>query len=194
MIDMTTTISYQNFYEESITGQQLGALNEYYKVYSINGIFKKKEFYSNGELKELEYIKDKSENINDIFTALGTNDLGITEFEQFGNYKIEIRKSFHNGIMLVTSKYLRLNERIICEQDFDSNSIPKLETTIKNLYDYLGEEFEFKYNADGSLDYIGGSGYPFSGYNQSLDAIEVPLYFPNLLTDNPYYANANFLP
>jgi antitoxin component YwqK of YwqJK toxin-antitoxin module len=192
---MATTISYQNFYEEPITEQQLNALNEYYKVYSINGIVKKKEFYSNGELKELEYIKDQSENINDIFTALGTNDLAVTQFEQIGNYNIETCQSFHNGIVLVTEKFLRLNDRIICEQLFDSNNIPKLESTVKNLYDNSGKEiYEFYYNEGGSLDSVQGHTFHFSENGNSMKASEFLLYFSNFFADNPYYANANFMP
>ncbi len=192
---MATTISYQNFYEEAITEQQLGALNEYYKVYSINGIVKKKEFYSNGELKELEYIKDQSENINDIFTALGTNDLAITQFEQIGIYNIETCQGFHNGIKFGTEKFLRLNDRIICEQLLDSNDNPKNKETMKYMYDNTGKEiYEFFYNTNGFLDFVNGHSYHFSENGNSMEASEFLLYFPNFFADNPYYENANFLP
>lgn len=192
---MATTIYYTNINEEPITNQQLGNLNEYYKFYTIDGVLKKKELYTDGQLSELEYIKEVNENIDDIFAALGTNDLAVTQFEQIGNYNIETCQSFHNGIMLVTEKFLRLNDRIICEQLFDSNNIPKLESTVKNLYDNSGKEiYEFYYNEEGSLDSVQGHTFHFSENGNSMKASEFLLYFPNFFADNPYYANANFMP
>lgn len=195
---MATTIIFTNEYNEQISQHQLNQLSEFNKVYQVDGQTKKIEFYVDGLLDGIEFHKD-NENLNEIFSILGTNTVDVVEKETINNYLILIWTVYKEGIVRSISKELLLDNKVICEQELDANSIPLNKYTKKYIYDDTGFErgeeiFNFNYNADGSLNYICGVGYPFSEYNQSLEAIEIPLYFPNLLTENPYYANANFMP
>ena len=196
---MATTISFTNYNNEPLSNQQASALGEYVKVYEINSIIKKIEYYYDGEFESVEYFKDDTEKLNDIFTALKTNTLCITQKENINNYTIKISTSYINGIISHTEKELFLDSKMICVHELDANNQLKINDCIKYLYDDNGSEtgeeiFNFHYNQDGTLKCIHGVDYPFSEYNQSLDASEISLYFPNLLTDNPYYININFLP
>ena len=195
---MATTIIFTNEFNEQISQQQLNQLNEFNKVYQVDGVIKKIEFYVDGLLNGIEFHKD-NENLNEIFSILGTNTVDVIEKNTLNDYLILTRNAYGNGILCYIEKELLLDSKVICSQRLDANNIPKNNETRKYIYDNTGFEpgeeiFNFNYNADGSLNYICGVGYPFSEYNQSLYAMEIPLYFPNLLTDNPYYANANFMP
>jgi len=196
---MATTISFTNYNNEPLSKQQVSASDAYLKVYKINGIIKKIEYYDNGEFDGIEYFKDNSENLNDIFTNLGTNSLVVTQKENINNYLIKTSISYKNGIVSHTEKELSLNGKIICVHELNANNELKIKDCIKYLYDENGSEIgeeilNFRYNEDGSLYAISGSDYPFSEYNQSLYGNDILLYFPNLLTENPYYVNINFLP
>jgi hypothetical protein len=193
-----TTIIFTNEYNEQISQQQLSQLSEFNKVYQVDGLTKKIEFYVDGLLDGIEFHKD-NENLNEIFSILGTNTVDVVEKVTVDNYLILIWTVYKDGILRSIRKELLLDNKVICNQELDVNNVPINQYTKKYIYDDTGFErgeeiFNFNYNSDGSLDYICGVGYPFSEYNQSLDASEISLYFPDLLTENPYYANANFMP
>lgn len=193
---MATTVIYTNSYNEIIVEQQLSSLKDYNKVYKLNGVIKKIESYYNGQFDRVEYFKEDNETLNDIFTLAGTNSLLITQIELIGNYKIVNSFSYIEGVNTHIEKHLLLNNKIICIHEQQTAGQLYCE---KYLFDSdeseIGEEiFSFKYNVDGTLKNISGIGYPFSNDNQTMDADKIPLYFPNLLIDNPYYANATFLP
>lgn len=195
---MATTISFTNYNNEALSKQQVNSLSEYLKVYKVNDVVKKIDYYYNGKLEGIEYFKDDNENLNDVFTSLGTNTLTITHKEIINSHIAKISTSYNNGIISYTEKELSIDNKIICVHELDSNNELKTDDCVKYLYNDDDEEniarFIFHYNPDGTLKYIGGIDYPFSEYNQFLESGEIHLFFPNLLTDNPYYANINFLP
>lgn len=195
---MATTISYTNGWLQPVTNQQLALLREYNKIFEEDGKLKKIEYYQNSKIIGIDYYKNPNETIDDIFSILGTNTVSIIVLENSGNYKIQTESNYINGIARAKRKYLIENGKIICDQSIHDDVIQVKETR-KYLYDSEGKEvgeeiFRFDYNEDGSLNFVYGVDYPFSEYNQSLKASELDIYFPNLLIDHPYYANADFLP
>jgi hypothetical protein len=196
---MSTTIVYRNNFGESITNQQLSLVNEYQKVYLINNNPKKIEYFENNVLDEIEYYKDATESLDSIFSELGTNNLVITTVEVLNDYKIKTSINYENGVQKGFGKYLFLNSKIICVHEFNANGELDIIFSRKYIFEEIGNEigeelYSFRYNEDGTLKSMSGVGYPFSEYNQSIDASEISIYFPNLLTENPYYVNSNFLP
>ncbi|WP_417942167.1 hypothetical protein [Flavobacterium sp. RS13.1] len=196
---MSTTIYYTNNDDQFLTNQQLSFIKEFKKVTNVNNQVKKIEYYENEIINQIDYYKHSSENLLDIFNSLGSNTVNIITIENDNSYVIMIESYYIESILSNVEKKLLSDSKVICVQDYGANNIPKLDTTVKYIYDSLGskigeEIFSFRYNADGSLKNVSGIGYPFSNDNQTLDADEIPLYFPNLLIDNPYYANATFLP
>jgi hypothetical protein len=89
---------------------------------------------------------------------------------------------------------LILNGKVIYYVEYISGTTIDLGFSRKFLYLDDEEYLFFTYNESGEIDSIGGTVYPFSEYNQSLEPGELDTYFPNLLIEHPYYSNADFLP
>lgn len=196
---MSMTISFTNYNAESLSKEEAFALGDYLKVYRKNEIIKKIEYYDKGKLDGIEYFKDESENLSNVFSILGTSSVAITEEKNIDNYRIKTSTSYKDGIKTHIEKELTLNDELICVHEIDGNNRLKINDCVKYFYDTKKgkrrELLNFYYNGEGNLESIGGfEEYPFSEYNQSLYANEFSKYFPDFLLKNPYYANVDFLP
>jgi len=196
---MSTTIIYTNLDNAQISVRQLEDLGDYKKIYLADNIEKKVEIYENHILNEIQYIKAEDENINDIFSELGTNSVTIKSIEAFNDYSIKTIHYYIDGMERSMQKQLLMDNKIICNHEFGSSGNIDVTFSAKYMYDPNGFEiseeiFSFYYYTDGTLNYISGKGYPFSDHNQFLEASEIQNYFPNLFIDNPYYLNSVFLP
>jgi hypothetical protein len=196
---MSITVLYNDIDDQPVTLQQSGKLKEYKKVYLVNENIKKIEIYVDGVVDETQYIKADDEDINDIFSVLGTNSVTVIINEEYKAYMIRTFLVYANGLIMHTVKNLLSGNKIICNHEYDASGNLNHHFSEKYIYNekgfHIGEEiFSFKYNADGTLNYISGRGYPFSEHNPFLEASEITKYFPNLLINNPYYKDASFLP
>lgn len=120
--------------------------------------------------------------------------MDIITLESYNEYVIKIKTGYTDGAPLLEEKTLLLNNKPICFLDMNGEEEIDYEFSRKYLYLEDDEVLFFVYNPDGTLKEIGGSPYPFSEYNQYIGVDELAQYFPNLLTENPYYADATFLP
>ncbi|MBN2746084.1 MAG: hypothetical protein JXR34_05100 [Bacteroidales bacterium] len=206
---MATEIYYENRYNVSITEQQLVSMDVFKKITTVDGIIKKIESYKNNIITGIEYYLDDGE---DETTVLGglvilvSNSVSIIERETYLNYRIERIKVFFNSSLKFKSNLLfDSNNNLVCEEEIDiSTDQPIYNQTEKTLYDSNNEKIlGFDYNADGSIEKIWGimvedrliykdlgSVWP----EQSLSAEKIDDYFPTLLSNNPYYSDATFLP
>lgn len=194
-----TTIEFTNEFFKSVNDYQQQSLKNYNKLFKVDNILKKIEYYENNTLNSIEYYKATTENINNIFLQLNTNTLVIVEIQDINNVIVKSYSNYINGIIQSIEKRVLKNGKIICIQDYEINNVVILQSTEKYFYDNngndLGEELlSFTYNNNGSLQSVSGSDYPFSNHNQSLDADQFLIYFPTFLNDNAYYQNANLLP
>lgn len=198
-----TTIKFTNEDLEPISSEQLGMVATYYKIIFENDIKRKIEFYVDGKLEGIDFYRKESESIEDIFILLNTNTVDIIDLVKLTN-NLYIRNglTFINGINTSSQRELMRNDTLLCEQDINvKTNIPILNTTVKYMYEnntddfQIGEyELSFHYNVDGALDRVSGSRFPLSEYNQTVHFYGVEAAFPNLLAENPYYANAEFFP
>lgn len=198
-----TTIKFTNEDLEPISSEQLGMVATYYKIIFENDIKRKTEFYVDGKLDGIKFYRKESESIEDIFILLNTNTVDIIDLVKLNN-NLYIRNgmTFINGVNTFSQRELMRNETTLCEQYINvKTNIPILNTTVKYMYEnnkddfQIGEEeLSFHFNVDGTLDYVSGNRFPLSEYNQTASFYEMEVTFPNLLAENPYYANAEFFP
>lgn len=197
------TIAYTNEYGEPIAPDQLSSLSDYNKLIKEDGVLRIIECYMDNHLGGIDFYKHDGITINEIFERLNTNTVTVVELGPvIDNYAAHKRTTFKEGIINHIEMSLYLNSSVICEQAIDVNALlPILESTVKYLYDNdaikneIGDEkFNFRYNSDGSLRRMRGERPYFNEYDDSIAAAEVAIHFPNLFIENPYYADANFLP
>lgn len=167
-------ISYEKFRGEKVPALKTKKLDYYYKVFRIDGVVKKSEFYIHQVLTSIEYYLDEDENELEMVAQLTplvehfTKIVVITKRTSLGRFTIETSREYRKTIL--TSKYRCLfNEfgREICTENIDINTnLPIYEKTKKYFFDgkeyeeyyletYDGNPiFEASYHADGSLNFI----------------------------------------
>ncbi|MEO3404619.1 hypothetical protein AAFN85_12000 [Mucilaginibacter sp. CAU 1740] len=153
-------ITYTSLGQE-ITEQQAMVNDWYEKVYSLNGVVKKKELYVDYELAKIEYyleLNETEEEAKAILSGYGVG-YGILRNEQYGNYMISMRKGYVDNLLNNKSKILKdSHDHTVCVQGIDiETGTPDYKETIKYLGEYLGSNegdyCRFNYKEDGSFDY-----------------------------------------
>ena len=193
-------ISYTNKLDELITEQQIEHINKYHKIFSLNGVVKKSEEYNDKKLYEVIYHKDDGELDADILTEFNNLFLELREKESVStNYSIISVRYYKDGVLLNHGRELYdNNNNEICSQFYDlTTNEPLYEDTEKNLYDENNEKIlRFEYNENGTLKCVWGDlVLDNADYNvETIYLEDIPSYFPDLLSNNPYYTNANLLP
>lgn len=207
---MTFSVTYLNSMDEPITAQQAITSNEYQKVYSCNGSKKKVEYFENDIISFISYYLAAGENETAIinqFDRLGINEINIIKRRPHGDYIIEQERTFVNKVYGAKDESLfDCHGNQLCWQNYfiDTDEVDFKETE-KYLYNSDNTVFaEFGYHNDGTLRFVSGGIVISEGYiykdlgavfhEKSLDLNQIKEHFPNLLIDNPYYANASFLP
>ena len=115
------------------------------------------------------------------------------------NYSIISVRYYKDGVLLNHGRELYdNNNNEICSQFYDlTTNEPLYEDTEKNLYDENNEKIlRFEYNENGTLKCVWGDlVLDNADYNvETIYLEDIPSYFPDLLSNNPYYTNANLLP
>jgi len=206
---MAITIKYVNRYDIEITEQQLESMDVFKKITTVDGIIKEIESYKNNKITDIEYYLDDGEDGTTVLGGLAilvSNSVSIFERETYLNYRIErIKVFFNNNLKFKSNLLFDSNNNLICDEEIDiSTDQPIYNKTAKTLYDSNNENIlGFDYNADGSIEKIWGimvedkliykdlgSVWP----EQSLSSEKIDDYFPTLLSNNPYYSDATFLP
>jgi hypothetical protein len=193
-------ISYTNQLDELITEQQIEYINKYHKIFSLNGVVKKSEVYSNKKLYTVIYHKDDGELDADIIGEFSNLFLELREKESvFANYSIISVRYYKDGVLYNNGRELYdNNNNEICSQFYDlTTNEPLYEDTEKYLYDENNEKIlRFEYNENGTLKCVWGDlVLQNADYNvETIYLEDIPFYFPDLLSNNPYYTNANMLP
>jgi hypothetical protein len=192
-------ISYTNKLDELISVQQIEYIDSYYKIFSLNGVVKKSEEYEDKKLVGVIYHKDNGELDADILSEFSDLYLELREIETVStNYTIIKIRYYNKGNLYNNGRELYdSNNNEICSQFYDLNTNePIYEETEKYLYNENNERIlSFEYNENGTLNYAWGDlNDQYVGFDDTLKAEEIPIYLPDLLSDNPYYTNANLLP
>lgn len=153
---------YENNYKKSITYDQAIASSSYYKVYTENGIIKKKELYENGILEFYEYYKLPGELDIDIINTFNYTALTfvIIDSYEISNFKAQITRVYKGDSYLTKQRFLYDSDGyMLCEENFDLLSDqPISEETKKFLFrDSYDDYFPIMtahYNIDGTLNFI----------------------------------------
>lgn len=193
-------ISYTNKLDELISVQQIEYIDSYHKIFSLNGVVKKSEEYEDKKLVGIIYHKDNGELDTDILSEFNDLYLELREKETVStNYTIIKIRYYNKGNLVNNGRELYdNNNNEICSQFYDlTTNEPLYEDTEKNLYDENNEKIlRFEYNENGTLKCVWGDlVLDNADYNvETIYLEDIPSYFPDLLSDNPYYMNANMLP
>jgi hypothetical protein len=164
---MAISISFENNSGEPVTDNQALLLDWYYKVYRDNGIKKKIECITDGQVTGVEYFKSPGESDAAIFEQLSpVTSIEISEVKASGIYSVELTKKYLNGVLKLKTRSLYLTEKVLCFQDLDLvTDQPILSSTDKYYYESNGEwKYHFDYDANGDVDRMTSFGGANSGY------------------------------
>lgn len=195
---------FKNDFDQVISEYLATELGSYTIDFVDSGNLRKVEHYSQNRLETIDHYRVGNETDSAILAAFGSGlvssvAINIVDVENFGNYIIHTYifyiKGFTDG---ETRKFLFNSEgKTIAYTAYDTNNHQVLDFTEKFLFNTEGEEIlGFEYNDDGSLNYVWGDLVQNTDRRQrgSIYSDEIDLYFPDLLAENPYYADATFIP
>lgn len=203
-----TNIFYTDSLDQRITKNERG--DRYNKVFTENEVVQRIESYHQDALEDITYFLSENEQQGIVLSHLSqkaTRFIILNRREKFGKYTVLKSKQFSSG--KVTSKSQELfdeNNLLICYQDLDPiTETPILLKTEKDLHDENGETIaHFDYDADGQLRDLWGlivhdaCIYEHLNKSQPMETItgndSINEHFPTLLSENPYYKDATFLP
>lgn len=195
---MATIFLYTNTQDEPVTEQQLNTLNEFNKIYKVDNIIKKIESFKEGSLYQVTHYKEEDESVSDLLNNYSNLQfLEIRERSFLSSFKIENVKNYSNNELTYTSKELfDQNNNLICVEILDDNELPIFNETEKYLYQNNEKVLSFCYKEDGAIKYIWGDLVENTDQRQkgSISSEMISTYFPNFLSENPYYSTASFLP
>lgn len=197
---MATNINYTNYLDQPIDQTQIELIDKYNKIYKDDNLIKKVEFYEDKQIKSLIYYRDLETN-EEILNAYSNIELiDIRTRENYGGiYTIEICRAYYNGVLdPIVEKLLKdSNGNVLCTASFnESGNQIALGSTEKYYYENDEKVLCFDYKDDGTLNYIWGDWVDNTDQRVrgSIYFDKISLYFPDLIPDNPYYLNADFLP
>lgn len=191
----------KNRFGDVITEQQAELLKKYRVDYVNNGETKKIHHVDKDSTNQLhiDYYLDSTENIPDVEHALGneTNSFAIIETTLSSGNVIREYKCYSDGEYSGLEKKLFTGELEICQQSYFISGAPILNSTEKFYYDSEGnEKLRFTYDDDGNISSVTGEP-PFEPYDNQVTSLfydKFVFYNPTFLSENPYYADATFLP
>ncbi|GEN75985.1 hypothetical protein [Chryseobacterium hagamense] len=97
---MATSISYENEFEKAITLTQMDNMENYIKVFSVDGLVKRKEEHKKGELIYLIYYKDTNESIANILSENNSiRTIEIRERQVVGSYVQVNESEYVDGVL-----------------------------------------------------------------------------------------------
>ena len=195
---------FKNDFDQIISEYLATELGRYSIDFVDSGNLRKVEHYSQNILRKIDYYRVGNETDSAILSSLGstivsTVAINIVDVESYGNYIIHTYLYYIQGITdNETEKFLFDSEgKTITYTAYDANNHQLLGHTEKFLFNSDGEEIlGFEYKDDGSINYVWGDLVQNTDrrHKGSIYSDEIDLYFPDLLAENPYYADATFLP
>ncbi len=157
---MSTTISYENEFNSSITEKQASMLGNFVRIIKNNNVIKIKEEYKNNELWNVVYYQE-NETVDQIlakYPVLSGIDIAKKTDIQ-GNYIKEETKGYlrNEGLKLYSFSVENIiTGKTLCFGDIDIQTgsiIP--ESVIKLQYNNYGDlAYYYHYNEQGKIDYI----------------------------------------
>lgn len=197
---MATTITFENEFEQPVTAQQMQLLDSYHKVVTVDGLVKKKEEYANNQLTSLLYYLDAAETEAQAVSAVmaayhPAEGFEIRKREAFGSLIKETNKAYStSGVYQDYVETILLDNQgrqVYQKTESTHNTVTTVEVK-KFYYDTAGKNFMLLYDNTNALLGMKGDDPPFVADNDYFIPVQdFPLYFPNFLTANPYYSNAN---
>lgn len=196
---MATIISYENEFEKAITLVQMGNMENYIKVFSVNGLFKRKEEYKKGELISLIYYKDTNESIADILSENNSiRTVEIRERQVVGNY-IQVNESEYvdGGLLSKGISVFDSNSNEIYTSPIDAiTNQHDYEETNKYFYDNNNKKlYIFWYGTNGQFSNMMSYNPNHSAYLNEFKQEFLLEDFPRLVdfdwSSMGYYHNAN---
>lgn len=180
---MSTIISYENEYFESVTEEEALASNEYVKTIKINGRTKIVEGYQANEIVEVSYYQE-TETIADILDLYPPPILVdiIHRKEIQGNYLREEIVTYNDRVsgLRAFSIVHYTTEQCICFGSYDSETREvKKNSVAKTKYDAFGDvAYMYYYDLSGKVYVIEeGEGGTFSGeFPESYYNYALPLF------------------
>lgn len=195
---------FKNDFDQIISEYLAAELGKYTIDFVDSGNLRKVEHYSQNRLDAIDHYRVGNETDSAILASLGTAIVSnvaiqIVDVENYGNYMIHTYIFYIKGITDgETRKFLFNSEgKTIAYAAYDASNQQILGATEKFLFNNEGEEIlGFEYKDDGSINYVWGDLVQNTDRRQngSIYSDEIDLYFPDLLAENPYYADATFLP
>jgi hypothetical protein len=195
---------FKNDFDQIISEYLAAELGKYTIDFVDSGNLRKVEHYSQNRLRTIDHYRVGNETDAAILASLGNAivsnvTINIVDVENHGNFIIRTYLCYIKGATNnQREKFLFDSEgNVISFTSYNASNHQILGATEKFLFNNEGEEIlGFEYNDDGSLNYVWGDLVNRTDRVRkgSIYSDEIDLYFPDLLAENPYYADATFLP
>nr|WP_315223702.1 hypothetical protein [uncultured Flavobacterium sp.] len=155
---MAVVISYENESEKSITSTQVSFLKKHIKVFSVDGLVKKKEEFKNGVIENLIYYKDSNESITTILSENQTiSSIEIRERKFIGNFILIDHSDYYNGVLEFKDiSVIDHNGNEIYSSPINIvSNLHDYEETNKYFYDDTGKKlYTFWYGTNGQFGHM----------------------------------------
>ncbi|AYN00618.1 hypothetical protein [Chryseobacterium sp. 3008163] len=196
---MATSISYENEFEKAITLTQMDNMENYIKVFSVNGLVKRKEEYKKGELIYLIYYKDTNESIANILSENNSiRTIEIRERQVVGNYVQVNESEYVDGVLLFKGiSVLDSNSNEIYTSPIDAiTNQHDYEETNKYFYDNNNKKlYIFWYGTNGQfsnmMSYNPNHNVYLNEFKQEFLLEDLPGLVDFDWSSMDYYHNAN---
>ncbi|MDV7699490.1 hypothetical protein N6B72_21475 [Chryseobacterium soli] len=175
----------------------------HYKVYEENGTILKREEYDEHKLLTVFYYLQDHETEQEAIETIGKDYAGIEGFavvktEKLNGYTKEVNRFYTaDGIydeFCITTLFDQNNCMIYEREESYFKGVHDIETR-KYYIEDAKEVFEFVYKNSGELLLMKGFEPPFVAENNgSITVSEMELFFPDFLSQHPYYKNAEMIP
>jgi len=175
----------------------------HYKVYEENGTILKREEYEGHKLLNVFYYLQDHETEQDAIETIGKDYAGIDGFavvktKILNGYTKEINRFYTaDGIddeFCITALFDQNNCMIYEQEESYFMGVHDIETR-KYYVEDAKKIFEFVYKSSGELLLMKGFEAPFVAENNgSITVSEIELFFPDFLSQHPYYKNAEIIP
>lgn len=191
---MDFTITYEDYFEKPIEIDSVNFSGKYMKVYSTNGIVKKKEEYNDGKIDRLIYYLDSNEILSDfLINNQSISDIETRKREYIGEYIKIYHKEYYRGKLSFENEGISVVDKSGNEIYYYSGNNSENEVR-KYFFDNNGEELYLFWYYNGKLSQMDSYNPKHSPYinefHQSFNAIEIETLEELDWKNMTYYHNA----
>lgn len=150
---MKTVITYKNDLGQAIKENEIVRLDNYEKVYTVNGVHKKSEIIQEGVVALVFYNLDKDEKLEDVLSLYPSVRISVRiDIQSSNEYEILSFMSYKDSKLLGKTINVGCGSHTICKQEISLKTNLGIVESTRKFYHFSDETFyEFSYNEKGNV-------------------------------------------